>query len=236
MKINRLLAVTIACLVYTTGISQLRPLTPNPALIPTTEIFDINGKPWNINNPEARVNGTPWMCTSWNMGYVKLTDGKRADSVLLNFDMEYNRVVFTINSIVYEFSSMVQEAVFDYTENGITKTAVFRTGYPEKNGHKTTTLYQVLSEGPKYELVQYADKKTMERRSFNTPTTINYELSATLYIYDPAAKTLEKIKTKKSSVIAALPGKEEAIEKICRENNLDLKSIDQLALLVSRLQ
>lgn len=237
MKFNYLLALAVVCTTGTAAtaqsISSLAPVLPH---LPTTEIFDLNGKPWNINNPDSRINGTPWLNANWNTGYVQLTDGKRADSILMNIDLEYNRVVFLVNNIVHEFSSLVQEAVYDYIENGVNKTALFRTGYPEKDGRKTTTLYQVLGEGPKYHLIQYSDKKTMERREYNGPATLYYELSSSLYIYDPTAKTMQKIKNKKSSVIDALPGKKEAIEKICSDNNLDLKSGEQIAMLISKLQ
>lgn len=239
MKINHLLALAIACTTGTAAMSQsarISTLGPTAANLPTTEIFDLNGKPWNINNPDSRINGSPWLSASWNIGYVKLTNGKRADSVPMNIDLEYNRVVFLVNDIVHEFSSLVQEAVYDYTENGMNKTALFRTGYPEKDGRKTTTLYQVLSEGPKYHLIQYSDKKTIERREYNGPATLHYELSSTLYIYDPKAKTLQKIKNKKSSVVDALPGMEQSIDRLCSEQNLDLKSSEQIALLISKLQ
>lgn len=199
-------------------------------------IMDINGKPWNINNPEARVAGTPWLSMDWGKGYVQLLNGKRADSILMNFDLEYHRPMYTYAGAVYEFRDSVQEFKFDYVENSVQKTAFFKSGYPAASRHKASTLYQVLAEGPKYELLKYSDKKSRERRDYNGPMKIHYELYSELYIYNSATQTMRKIQNKLSSVIKALPAREKDINKICREKNLSLKTEEQVALLIGSLQ
>lgn len=217
-------------------ISLLFAFTCSTVTMAQPILVDGNGQPWRVNNPEGRIDGTPMLAVDWGKGYVLLLNGKRADSIMMNFDLEYQRPMYVQNNVVYEFTDSVKECSFTYTEKGMQKNALFKSGYPAKDRHKVSTLYQVLAEGPKYVLLQYGDKKPTQRQSsFNGPVMVYYELVSELYIYDAAAQTMQKIKNKKSSVLSALPGKTEAIEKICREYSLELKTAEEIALLISKL-
>lgn len=202
----------------------------------TTEVRDINGQPWHLDNIGPKVNGTPMLSDYWGTGSVKCVDNKGLDSIQMNIDLEYNRVLFVKDGLTYGFSDQVLECRYTYTEEGKTKETIFRSNYPEAGSHRPATLYEVLGQGPRYQLLRYSSKKTLERREFNGPLTLYYQLSSELFIYDSTTQTMHKIKPKKSSVTDALPDQKAAIEKICIEKGLELRTTEEIAMLVKHLK
>lgn len=227
---NRLNLIAIAVLLYWNT-----PLFAQNNIGKNAVLTDINGVAIYVEKPENAV-GSPMLTDVWSIGNVKFANGKKADSVALKFDLEKQKLLTTNLQQILEYTDEVQEFVFSYVEGSLLTDALFKSGYPETDGHKSSALYRVLAEGPKIQLLQYTKKEAHEVRTYNQPLTINYLETNTLYVYDTLVKTIHKVKCKKSSVTGALSAYEQSIERLCADNNWDLKTVDQLKLLIQQLK
>jgi hypothetical protein len=198
-------------------------------------LADMNGKIiTTIKSPDAI--GSPYLSEDWSTGNVKFKNGKKADSFRLRFDAQTNTLQFFHKEMTLVFVDPVQEFKFNYTENNETKEAYFKSGYPETDKLSTSTLYRVLAEGTRVQLLQYMEKSAQNHQVYSGPVTIKYVAYETLYLYDNVAKTMHKIKCRKSSVTDALPTLETSINSLCEQNKWELKKIDELKLLVTQLK
>lgn len=197
-------------------------------------VTDINGKIIPANQP-SDVEGTPLLSNDWNLGYVKLDAGKKADSIQLKFNLQSNRLYFLRNEETFEFVDAIREFSFSFKENELVKTVLFRNNYPAIEKNNTASYYEVLAEGPRVQLLRYKERMISEIYVFNRPPRKEYTETSSLYIYDAVTKSIQKVKVKRSSITGALPGLEKSINELCDKNKWDMKSIDELKLLVQAL-
>jgi hypothetical protein len=223
MKKNSLFVCCLFFSAYT--MAQVKPIA----------FSDINGMPIIINKTDNLI-GSPYLCDEWNKGNVTFKNGKKADSFKLRFDMETNALQFFHKEMTLVFVDPVQEFKFNYNEGATRKEAFFRSGYPETDKHSAATLYQVLAEGARIQLLQYSEKEGAERKVYNKPPVTEYMQTDYLYLYDTTTKKMHKIKCRKSSVIDALPALAASINKLCEANEWTLKNTEELKLLVAQLR
>jgi hypothetical protein len=238
MKKNCLLVslLVISCHnIYAQGVSSAGTQGLASAGNMPISLADVNSKIiTTIKSPDAI--GSPYLCEEWNTGNVTFKNGKKADSFKLRFDAETNTLQFLHKEMTLAFVDPVQEFKFNYNEGNTRKEAFFRSGYPETDKHSTSALYQVLAEGTRIQLLQYNEKHGQNFQEYSGPVKTKYVTWETLYLYDIAAKTMRKIKCRKSAVIDALPALETSINKLCETNKWTLKNTEELTLLVAQLQ
>lgn len=184
----------------------------------------------------AEVEGSPLLSDEWRSGKVKFRDNRRADSIQLKFNMQTNKVLFLRDNTMFEFVDDVQEFTMDTWNNGKMSTVKYNSGYPATAAQDTATFYEVLAEGTRVQLLRYTEKKITEIPVYSGPPKLQFTEATALYVYDEVTKNLEKVKTKKSSITEALPGLEKFINELCKKNKWELKSIDELKLLVQELK
>ncbi|MBL7726428.1 MAG: hypothetical protein JNM68_02030 [Dinghuibacter sp.] len=200
----------------------------------TVYLTDINGLPFPAKTAEG-ISGSPWLSEEWNTGSVQFAFGKRADSILLKFNLAHNKVLFRRSNDPYEFVLPVQEFRFSYSDSGTIKTAYYKSGYPDIGKNTGLSFYEMLAEGAKLHLLQYNYRKLTETYVFNGPPVFQYEPYTQLYLYDADTKTMHRIKCRKQSVTGAVPKLAEAINRLCSEKKWTLKNTEELAMLVRAL-
>ena len=122
---NRLNFVAIAVLLYWNT-----PLFAQNNIGKNAVLTDINGVAIYVQKPENAV-GSPMLTDVWSIGNVKFTNGKKADSVALKFDLEKQKLLTTNLQQILEYTDEVQEFVFSYVEGNLLTDALFKSGYPE---------------------------------------------------------------------------------------------------------
>lgn len=182
------------------------------------------------------VEGSPLLSDEWNAGKVKFRDNRRADSIQLKFNIQANKVLFLRDNTMFEFVDDVQEFTMDMWNDGKMSTVKYRSGYPATGAQDAAAFYEVLAEGTRVQLLKYTEKKILEIAVYNGPAKLQFTETTILYVYDAVTKGLKKIKAKKSSITDALPELERSIDELCKKNKWDLKSIDELKLLVQELK
>lgn len=202
---------------------------------PSIYLTDVNGKAIPAKTL-VDVEGSPLLSDDWNPGKVKLRDNRRADSIQLKFNLETNKVYFLRENITYEFVDDVQEFSMNLWNNGVSGTVIFRNGYPASGQQNTATFFEVLAEGPRVHLLKLTEKKLLENYVYNGPAKLSYATNSTLFVYDSVARSINKIKLKKSSVSDALPELERNILQLCNLHKWELKSVDEIKLLVKELK
>jgi hypothetical protein len=110
----------------------------------------------------------------------------------------------------------------------------FGQGYPDIDGHTGKSVYQVLSTGPKAQLLKYITQKVEDANTLGDYSRRELVSTEQLYIYVPGG-TIKKIKASKKDVKEALPALSEKIEEIASANNLKLKSESDIVQLVEAL-
>jgi hypothetical protein len=216
------------------GFSQLQ--IANPTQYRPLLLSDINGIPYsNSLLKKDDIKGSPFLFDFWQPGQVKFVNGKKIDSLPLLFNMETNKLLFWYKQQIMQFADGVKEFTLSANDSHSEKTLFYRCRYPQTDGHNENSLYEVLAETPKLHLLQYTEKKALERRNYGEPVSITYEWGKSFYLYEVATQTMHKIKLRKSSITGALPAFENTINRLCSENNWELKTPEELKLLVSRL-
>lgn len=195
---------------------------------------DINGKITPASQG-SDIGGTPLLSEEWNTGTVKFSNGRIAGNVPLKFNIEYNILTFLRDSVAYEFVDNVQEFSFSIEKNKQATTVTYRNGYPAAGKLNPATFYEVVAEGPRVQLLSHTLKRITETFVMNSPPKRQYVNVPSYYLFDSATQRIQKIKLKKSSITDALPGLEKRIEELCGKDNWDLKSEEELRLLVQAL-
>jgi|GEM_PF-3971990 len=187
------------------------------------------------NLKSGEVKGSPMLSDQWSIGSVAFLNGLSIDSVQLQFNLETNKLLFRQQGLVLEFVDTVKEAVLNFNMEGSNQQVLIRNNYPPVDGSTGSEFYLVLAAGNRFQLLQYRLKKKVEQYRYGNTPDITYSELNQLFIYETATGQMHKIKERKSAVLNALPASTTAIENICREKKLKIKSTSELIVLVNLL-
>lgn len=118
--------------------------------------------------------------------------------------------------------------------NGIVKHVMFSQGYPEIDNHTDKSVYQVLSIGPKAQLLKFLSQKVEDAPTLGDYSRREIVTTQQLYIYTPGG-AIKRIKASKQSVVEALPSLSAQINEVITAKNLNLKNESDIAELVEVL-
>ena len=181
------------------------------------------------------VEGSPFISDYWNRGTVFFKKGKRADSILLKFDIVNNSLYFEQDNMTMKFIDEVSSFKFNYPDGEETKTASFKNGYPDEGAANAQTFYQVFSEGNSYHLIKFLKRVISEEYVYGGVGKKKYNAFDSWYVYDVKEKQLIQIKPGKSAITKKLKAESAKIEDLCKKNNWELKSDAELTALFNQL-
>ena len=198
------------------------------------EAYDVNGKPFTSTG-RIDVEGSPMLSDSWNMGVVNFEKGRAITKIELQFNIYENELYFRKDDQVYTFADPVREFSFAYNDEGQSRTVKFRNGYTPQHKRKLNSFYQVLADGKKLQLLKYVSKIVREKWEYSGPVKKYYDLKEELFIQNNMTGELIAVKKDRQSVNKALPAYSNSINKLTKENNLDLNSENGLVRLIELL-
>lgn len=197
-------------------------------------IGDINGAVITTLRPN-NIEGNPYIGGTWNKGAVLFKKGKKADSLLLQFDLVANKIYFKDGGFTMAFVDEVEAFLLYAAGDSVPDDMLFRKGYPVSGQLGPESFYEVLSDGPKFHLLKYRTVKISEIYVYNQQPRRKYSENAGLHLYNVSSASLQRIKPGKKNVLKLLPSLTEKIELLCKKYKWDLNTEPELAQLVKAL-
>ena len=181
------------------------------------------------------VGGSPFFTTDYMMGAVKINTDKIVTEVPVKFNIYSNAIMVKMDDgqeLRLESFKMVS---YDETgSDGTVKQFKFKQGLPEIDNHNENSVYQVISAGPKVQLLKYLSQKVEDAATLGDYSRRELVITEQLYIYVPGG-AIKRIKASKKDIVEALPSMSAKIDEIANANNLKLKSEAEIVILVEAL-
>jgi hypothetical protein len=204
----------------------------NSAANTDATIADLPLKPLRLPSL-AEVGGSIFMTPDFNLAVVQLSNGTTVRNVPVKFNIFNNVVVVQRDGQELKLESF---DLIDYihTSAGTEKHVLLSQGYPDIDNHSPATIYQVLAKGPKIHLLKFLTQKVEDAPSLGEYSRRELVTSHQLYVYFSGGE-IKKISTGKKAVSEVLSQWSATIEEIVKAKSLNLKSENDLALLVEEL-
>ena len=199
------------------------------------EAYNIRGRPI-VNKDNNNVEGSPLLSDEWSKGTVYFRDGGIAKDIDIKFNLEKNELYFNRSGELFLFNDPVLSFRILLQTEGNTDEILFRSGYPVNGRFSKETLYEVIADGSKFQLVNFRFSYPSDIYVYgSTGSKKKFTPSEEIYVYDVAFGKMTKVKRSESSVSDALPDLRAKINQLTAANKLKLKSNDDLKKLFDLL-
>lgn len=189
-------------------------------------LTDVNGQVLRANK-YVDVQGSPYLDEVWKVGAVTAANNKAYPNLKVRYDVYAGELEYMQNNQPYRLSPAAIKEFRIANENEM----VFRNGFAAVNNNTPTTFYQVLVDGPT-KLLKQLKVNIIENKPFNSATTTKEFQKQELYFIAKPDGTLQKIQKNKKSVLAALPEQKDRVEKLIKEQDLNLNDETNLIALL----
>ena len=202
----------------------------------TTEgsIDDLQVQPFRLP-ALAEVGGTPFLTTDYKTATVVTSKDKTVTEVFVKYNIYSNAIMVKMDDgQEMKLESFKTVSYDDVAADGSAKHIQFAQGLPDVDNHNSRSVYQVISAGPKVQLLKYITQKVEDAATLGDYSRRELVSTEQLYIYVPGG-AIKKIKASKKDVVEALPSLSAKIDEITASNNLKLKNEAELVTLVEAL-
>ncbi|RRB04248.1 hypothetical protein [Larkinella rosea] len=189
-------------------------------------LTDVNGQVLRANK-YVDVQGSPYLDEAWKVGAVTAANNKSYPNLKVRYDVYAGELEYMQNNQPYRLSPA---AIKEFRITGDNE-LVFRNGFAAVNTNTPTTFYQVLVDGPT-KLLKQLKVNINENKPFNSATTTREFQKQEIYFIAKPDGTLQKIQKNKKSVLAALPEQKDRVEKLIKEQDLNLNDETNLIALL----
>ncbi|MFC5412555.1 hypothetical protein ACFPMF_24735 [Larkinella bovis] len=191
-------------------------------------LTDVNGQVIRANK-YVDVQGSPYLNDAWKDGTVTTANSKLYPNLKVRYDVYAGELEYSQNNQTYRLSpaTLKEFRIMDASE------MIFRNGFAAVNNNTSTTFYQVLVDGPTKLLKQYKVNMT-ENKPFNSATVTKEFQKQEYYFIARPDGSVQKIQKSKKSVLAALADQKDQLEKLIKEQALNLNDESSLVALLER--
>lgn len=179
------------------------------------------------------IGGSVYLTPDYRVATIQLSGGRTVPGIAVKFNVYNNAMVVQRSSGDMKLESFVSVSYDETTANG-TKHMVFKQGYPDADNHSSSSVYQVLAEGPKVHLLKYLTQKVEDAPTLGDYSRRELVTTQQLYIYTPGGE-MKKISTGKKVIAEGLPAFSAAAEEIVKAKGLNLKNESDLVVLIEEL-
>lgn len=200
-----LLFFCVYTLLYNPGYTQISAL----------DLRDMSGRPIAATNSE--IKGSPFLNDKWGTGYVKLGNGRVIKDIFLRFNLFSNELNYKVDEVEFALTENASEFFFSYEEEGISHQVLFRNGYPGAKPATAKLFFEVMADGPRFQLLKRSYKSVSESYGYGSAPVKAYRQESEIFIYDAQLGSISLVKNKQplgesvpelAKIIAALPGNE----------------------------
>lgn len=209
-----LFAAFVLCL---TGLSSL------PANAQYTEDFRAKDV---LEKQYVDIKGSPYISDEWTEGVVKMQSGPTY-KMPLKYDQVKGELIFKDRS---GREMTFADPVAGFMLSGKDGDRVFRNGFKGIEGREENYFFEVLYDGGT-PLLKDPKKNIVEHRAYNSSTAVKSILEAPAYYIVLKGEAI-RIKKDKNSVLSALEGSSDALDKYIQDQKLNLKDDAGLAKLL----
>jgi hypothetical protein len=198
-------ALALAWLFLSTGVQAQNVINGEIGSGAVIEAYDKDGRPLTAGT-NGRIEGSPYLCPDWCPGSVLFSNGKTASPIFLRFDLEKNALFFRQDGKFYRFVDTVSAFAMQVQGlDSVNRNWKFRNGYARDEKKRADPYYQVLEEGPRAHLLYHTYASLVDKYVYGGPEKQAYQLHQDLYLYDPVAGKLTRIRPDRTAVLDALP-------------------------------
>ena len=202
--------------------------------IPEGSIDDLQVTP--IRLPALQeVGGSPFFSTEYKTATVQTSKDRIVKEIPVKFNIYSNAIMVKMDD--GQELKLESFKLVSYNEAGLDGTVKqyqFEQGLPDIDNHNENSVYQVISAGPKVQLLKYISQKVEDAATLGDYSRRELVVTEQLYIYVPGG-AIKRIKASKKDIVEALPSMSAKIDEIANANNLKLKSEAEIAVLVEAL-
>lgn len=197
-------------------------------------IDDLQVKP--IHLPALQeVGGSPFFSPDYKTATVQTDKDKIVTEVAVKFNIYSNAMMVKMDDGQELRLESFKLVSYDETgSDGNLKHYKFEQGLPEIDNHNENSVYQVISAGPRVQLLKYLSQKVEDAATLGDYSRRELVITEQLYIYLPGG-AIKRIKASKKDLVEALPSMSAKIDEIANANNLKLKSEAEIAIVVEAL-
>lgn len=182
----------------------------------------------------SEVNGSPFFSADYRMATVKLKNDIAVPNIPVKFNTYNNVMMVQKDGQEMKLESFETVAWDETNADGELKHIVFGQGFPEVDKQTDHSIYQVISSGPKVQLLKYYFQKVEDAATLGDYSRKEIVTKEQLYIYVPGG-AIKAIKASKKDLAEALPAFTDKIEELVKANSLKMKSESDIVTVVEAL-
>ena len=185
------------------------------------------------------MTGSPLLNPDWGSGTIFFKNGKVTTLIEIQFNLQKNELYFRREGKSFLFSDSVSGFRIIYALQDLVYNDIFRSGYPETGRNKMTYFYQLLVDGKEIQLLADRYKQLVDAYTYAGGEKSTYKEDEALYIFDVANRKMieiKNLKNAKSTLLSAFPDRKNAINQVCEQQKLGMKTREDLITLVKGLQ
>jgi hypothetical protein len=189
-------------------------------------VYDVNGHP--LVNPAVETEGSPLFITKWNLGWIRLVDGRFFSGVPLKLDLEKQTVHYKRsdgNEIEVEQGQVHQLAILD-TLAGTAVAYQFVCGFAPIDNQSETSFYLLLDSGKVWFLESMQKKIYKEKNDYSGINVREYKLYNDFYVYNQ--EKMRRIKKDTKFFLELTNDKHDQMEAYLNKNKVSFRSMEDI--------
>ena len=188
------------------------------------------------NGRMGHAEGSVFLHSRWDTGYVQLQNGTVVPKLPLRYNVYSDQLYYLTDSVELVIQDLVPEFGYAYTsETGETKSILFRSGYPPIGNNSNNSFYEVLVDGDISLLKKYS--KHLRQQGLATGI-ISYKIEDTeaWYGYSKSRNTIIRIKKNAGTLMGLLGAvSSNKADELIKSDNLKLNTEKDLIRLFEML-
>jgi len=188
------------------------------------------GQGIDVNSPQYNeVNGSPFLKQNFTKAYVAFKNGRKYSDVPVKFDMLHNEIDIEKDKSLI---SLLEIDSISYPDSSY-QLMILKTGYPSIKAHDTGSIYQIVAQNNKIQLLKYYHCHIGTIKSLGLPDKTSFDVDDQYYLFNKATKTIKEIKLNKKSFTSAITDMGYSQAEIDKNKNVDFKNEKEVADLIS---
>jgi len=179
---------------------------------------NISGRPISIQS-NSEIIGTPYLLEDWNLGTVKLADGKTYQ-VMMKYDEAQDKLIYKNEK--EEIMEFVNPVIGFDIKSKDGKQMKFVNGIANVPDWNAESYFQLLSDGD-VKLVKKYIKTVQEAREYNAAAVKKSYVDSELYFVISNGEA-KKIKANKKTILSVLANKGNEISNYIESNKISFKN------------
>ena len=224
-------SIFLLVMVYCSGVfaQRVNPGTPT-SMVSSTGTMSLSGgndpfvfgKGIDMTNAKyTDVDGSPFFNQDYKPALVVFKNGTTYKDVPVKFDMLHNEIDIYRNN---ELICLIGLDSVSFSDSAYTH-MLLRTSFPPINKLDTSTIYQVLAQNNKIELLKYYHCSISTVRSVGMPDKSSFDVNSQYYLFDKSKKTIKEIKLNKKSFSNAISDMGYSIKDVNFKNETELSDL-----------